>query len=145
MGLFNRSKTKTPDIESQKLRIQLQRSEAENRKLSLINRMAENVAARMSAFRSFPDELYTSGIKQGPNAGILLHSNDLARRHSRIAHGISPVAQSITTTINTLVVGKGLDLEAQPIWRLIPAFANIMQVSTEERAEWMKVVESKST
>ncbi len=145
MGLFNRSKNKTPDIESQKLRIQLQRSEAENRKLSLINRMAENVATRMSAFRSFPDELYTSGIKSGPAAGILLHSNDLARRHSRIAFGISPVAQSLVTTINTLVIGKGLDLEAQPIWRLIPAFANIMQVSIEERAEWMRMVESKYT
>ena len=143
MGLFNRLKNKTSNLESQKLRIQLQRSEAENRKLSLINRMAENVAARMSAFRSFPDELYTSGIKQGPNAGILLHSNDLARRHSRIAHGISPVAQSITTTINTLVVGKGLDLEAQPIWRLIPEFANQMERSILVRAEWMKTVESK--
>ena len=143
MGIFNRSRNKTPDLESQKLRIQLQRSESENRKLSLINRMTENVAARMSAFRSFPDELYNSGIKSGPNAGILLHSNDMARRHSRIAHNQSPVAQSITTTINTLVVGKGLDLEAQPIWRLIPAFANIMQATIEPRAEWMKTVESK--
>lgn len=145
MGLFNRSRNKTTNIESQKLRIQLQRSEAENRKLSLINRMAENVATRMSAFRSFPDELYSSGIKSGPNAGILLHSNDLARRHSRIAHNMSPVAQSITTTINTLVVGKGLDLEAQPIWRLIPAFSIIMETTTEQRADWMRKVESKYT
>ena len=143
MGLFNIFRRQKIDNQSQALRVQLSRSEAENRKLSLINRMTENVATRMSAFRSFPDELYNSGIKQGPNAGILLHSNDMARRHSRTAHNISPVAQSITTTINTLVVGKGLDLEAQPIWRLIPAFENQMEISAFKRSEWMKTVESK--
>ena len=144
MSFFDRFRNKTPDLESQKLRIQLQRSELENRKLSLINRMVDNISAKMSAFRSFPDELYNSGIKQGKNAGILLHSNDMARRHSRIAHNISPVAQAITTSVNTLVVGKGLDLEAQPIWRLIPAFGILKdEGSLKQRSEWMKTAESK--
>jgi len=143
MNLFDRFRKPKVDKESQVLRIQLQKAQSENQKLALINRISEKMSARMSSFRTFPDELYSSGIKSGPNAGILLHSNDMARRHSRIAYNISPVAQSIVSTINTLTVGKGLDLEAQPIWRLIPAFANIMEVSTVQRSEWMKSVESK--
>lgn len=133
LGIFSNKKNRI-------LRGKLLRSENENRKLALINRISEKMSSQMSAFRSFPDELYTTGIKQGRGAGLLLHSNDMARRHSRIAHNISPVAQSIAGTINTLTVGKGLDLEAQPIWRLIPAFA---MISDEQRSEWMKTAEAK--
>lgn len=138
--LFRKSKIDSKEI--MVLKIHQAHLVNENQKLALINRISEKMSARMSSFRTFPDELYSSGIKSGPNAGILLHSNDMARRHSRIAHNISPVAQSITSTINTLTVGKGLDLEAQPIWRLIPAFATI---ADEQRSEWIKTAEAKYT
>ena len=136
MAFWNRKEKK--NIQALQLQNQLMRSEQENTKLKIINKMTENVSTQMRTFRSFPEELYSTGVKQGPYAGLMLSSNSTARNHSRIALNISPVAGSITNTISTLTVGHGLELEAQPIWRLITS-----DLTDEEKSEWSKTVEAK--
>ena len=136
MAFWNRKEKK--NIQALQLQNQLMRSEQENTKLKIINKMTENVSAQMRSFRSFPEEMYSTGIKQGPNAGLMFNNNATARRNSRIALNISPVAGSITNTIGTLTVGHGLDLEAQPIWRLIPGAP-----VDDARSEWSKTTEAK--
>ena len=135
MSIFNRGKkANTELVQRRQMAVLVQ----QNRTLKLVNKFTEKITAQMSAFRSFPEELYTTGIKQGPNAGLLLSKNNTARRYSRIAYNISPVATSIVGTISTLTVGRGLGLEAQPVWRLISA-----SFSEEQQSEWMKRVEAK--
>lgn len=136
MAFWNRKEKK--NIQALQLQNQLMRSEQENTKLKIISQMTEKVSAQMRSFRSFPEELYSTGIKQGPYAGLMLNNNATARNHSRITVNISPVAASITNTISTLTVGHGLELEAQPIWRLIPT-----SFTDEQKSEWSKTVEAK--
>ena len=136
MAFWNRKEKK--NIQALQLQNELYKQQQENTKLKIINKMTENVSTQMRSFRSFPEELYSTGIKQGPYAGLMLSSNATARNHSRIALNISPVAGSITNTISTLTVGHGLELEAQPIWRLIPD-API----DDARSEWSKTTEAK--
>jgi len=138
MAFWNR-KSK-PDSKAINLQIQNTKLQQENTKLSMMKKMVDNVSTQMRSFRSFPDELYPTGIKQGQYAGLMVSSNATARRHSRIALNVSPVAGSITNTIGTLTVGHGLDLEAQPIWRVIPGAP-----SDDARSEWSKTSEAKYT
>ncbi len=138
MGIFSRK----PKIDQNaiNLRNQNMRLERENQKLSFMNSVVKSMSAKMESLKSFPDEFYPTGIKQGPYSGLLTSDNSTARNRSRKAVNISPVAESITNTISTLTVGKGLELEAQPIWRLIPGAAGW---TDEKRSEWMKTAEAR--
>jgi len=136
MSIFSRKEKK--NIEALKLQNQLQKAKQENTKLSVMNKLIDNVSTQMRSFRSFPDEMYSTGIKQGPYAGMTSSSNNIARNHSRVAVNTSPVAGSIVNTIGTLTVGHGLGLEAQPIWRLIPG-----KILEEAQSEWAKITEAK--
>ena len=140
MAFWNR-KSK-PDSKAINLQIQNTKLQQENTKLSLMKKMVDNVSTQMRSFQSFPPEFYSTGIKQGQYAGLMVSNNQTARNHSRIALNVSPVAGSITNTIGTLTVGHGLDLEAQPIWRLIPGAPS---EDGDERSEWSKTSEAKYT
>lgn len=137
MWPFSRMRSPTPRGGGRSAR---QRAKIQNQTMRIANEIATGMNARMQAFRSFPDELYSTGIKQGPNAGLFTSSNQLARQHSRTALNLSPVAASIIETISTLAIGRGLELEAQPIWRLIPEAQSLDKAA---RAEWNKIVEAK--
>ena len=126
------------NLQAIKLQNELYREKQETTKLKIINKMVERISTQMRSFRSFPDEMYATGVKQGQYAGLMVGNNRLARDHSRAALNVSPVAGSITNTISTLTVGSGLGLEAQPIWRLIPDAP-----TDEARTEWSKTSEAK--
>jgi capsid protein len=140
MGLFDRNKKPSKsDLRQQQLNIQESNLRMKEKAVKTMMKMADGIQAKMQSFHSFPEELYTTGIKQGTNAGLRVGNNKIARRLSRITMNESPVAQSIVNTFNTLTVGHGLEPEAQPIWDLIP------QAPTDEeiRTTWMKNTESR--
>lgn len=138
MAFWNRKSERKP--RSVTAQLQLQRAKIENRKLEIVNKALESTSAQMRSFRSFPDEFYTTGTKQGQYAGLLVNNNSTARRNSRIVHNISPIATSIEKTISTLTVGSGLQPEAQPLWLLIPGSESM---TDEEKSDWAKLVEAK--
>lgn len=128
------------DTEKQQMRIQNMRLEREIQKTKTINKIINNLDAKMQSFKSFPKEFYTTGIKQGQYAGLNSTNNRTARDRSRKAINISPVAESTVNTISTLSVGTGLQLEASPSWILLEEAKNW---SPEKRSEWMKKTEAR--
>lgn len=139
MGIFSRNKNK---IDQEKINLQItnMKLEREHQKDVFMKNTMQNFQTQMSANKSFPEELYSTGIKQGKYAGMNSSDNRIARERSRIAVDISPVAESTVNTISTLTVGHGLELESQPMWHLIPEAKGW---SDEKKSEWVKDVESR--
>lgn len=135
MGLFNRSRQKAPSYKE----IKELKAESQKHALDILGKTLDSLESRMKSNRSFSEELYPTGIKQGPNAGILNHRNDITRKLSRMVHVESPVAAALVSTLSTLTIGHGLDYESQPLWRLIPGAT---AWTTEQRSEWMKGIEN---
>jgi hypothetical protein len=144
MGLFGFSgsgkKNSQIEIRLKQVESQLIRANTELRKVKITEKMISNMDTKMRGYRSFPDEMYSTGIKQGPNAGATSYSNDIARRHSRIAYRSSPVGESLVNTPLTLTIGYGLSVQAQPIWDLIKEMAG---KTDEEKTAWMKITENR--
>jgi len=138
MGLFD--KKPKVDIEKVNLQIQNHKLQQEIQKTKFMNGIMESFKTTMQSFKSFPDEFYTTGIKQGKYAGLGSASNRTARELSRKAINISPVAEATVNTISTLSVGTGLKLESQPVWNLIP---QISKWTDEQKNEWMKKSEAR--
>ena len=132
MGIFDgfrRNKTAKIDYEA----LHKSRIEAHNKAMETIQKTADNISASMQSFQTFPPEFYTTGKKQGPYAGLMVSSNSTARTRSRQAVNISPVAQSMVSTLNTFTIGYGLELEAQPAYRLLQGASNW---TDEQKREW---------
>lgn len=141
MGLiFNRNKKNNQSLLDTQVKLENIKLQQEVQKLTVTNRIMKTFDAQMSSHKSFPDEFYETGIKQGKYAGLYTADNALARERSRKAISISPVAESTVNTISTLTVGHGLELEAQPMWHLIPEAKGW---SDQQRSDWVKDVESR--
>lgn len=138
MGLF--SKKNKIDQEKVNLQINNQKLQQEMVRTKAMNKMIDNMNTTMQSFKSFPSEFYTTGTKQGKYSGYGSSNNRIAREKSRQAVNISPVAESTVNTISTLSVGVGLQLEAQPIWRLLEETKNW---TPEQKSEWMKDSEAR--
>ena len=121
MGIFDRFKKKQSGYSAKQIKeIQANQLTMHTKAMESIQKAAENISANMQSFKTFPPDFYTTGKKQGPYAGLFSSTNDIARMRSRQTVNISPIAQSMVGTLNTFTVGSGLDLEAQPAYRLIP-------------------------
>lgn len=140
MGILDRWKKPKVSQSEIDLKNQLMKSEKEKQKLLVSQSIMQSFEAAKMNLNSFPPEFYSTGIKQGKYAGLQSGSNRIQRERSRKAVDISPVAESTVNTISTLTVGYGLELEAQPLWRLIE---EVKDWSDEEKSEWMKDVEAR--
>ena len=138
MGLFDR-RPKGPTAE-QMARAAAEAAQRSKHKLAIMDKLIERIDSQMRSNRSFSDELYPTGIKQGKYAGLMTSTNAIARRLSRVAHNESPVAQAFVSTLATLCIGHGLELEAQPKWGLLPPAAPDTPAT---QSEWMRETESR--
>lgn len=140
MGIFSKNKSNNNNIIENQLKIQNIKLQQENQKMAITNRLMKTFDTQMNANKSFPEEMYETGIKQGKYAGMNSCDNRIARDRSRIAVNISPIAESTVNTISTLTVGHGLELESQPMWHLIPEAKNW---TDEQKSNWVKDIESR--
>lgn len=141
MDLFGRKAKAASEERATKLALADRRLALQEKVIKQATDFKDTMAAQMQSFKSMPDELYTTGIKQGPYAGLQSYNdNATSRRRSRIAHNESPVAQSFIGRIGTLTVGHGLELESQPMWSLIQSVSNW---TIEQKAEWTKQTEAR--
>lgn len=134
--LFNRKKKPTDSeiLATQKAIAEARKAQAESIKTAI-----DGINAKMSSWSFMDQEFYSTGIKQGPYAGIMQgNSNSIARRNSRKVYDQSPVAQSMVTTFATLTVGKGLGLEAQPMYDLIP---DAKGWTDDQKRDWQTTTE----
>lgn len=138
MAWYNRKAVEAQKQAERSLMIQEKNLRIREQSVKIMTKAVDGIKTQMQSFRSMPPDLYTTGIKQGTNAGLMTTSNSTARRLSRIAVNESPVAQSLVNTINTLTIGSGLELESQPIWAIIPGAKNW---SDEQKTLWMKISE----
>lgn len=115
------------------------KAEKQTKALESVGKMIDNINAQMSSWSFLDDQFYTTGIKQGKYAGMMQgNNNSISRRNSRKVHDESPVAQSMVNAFDTLTVGKGLDLEAQPMYDLIP---DTSTWSDEQKRIWQTTIE----
>lgn len=144
MGIFDRFRKPKQGMTTEQINKTIeatakQQSEMHKSRMAIVKNIAENMTASMQSTRTFPDEFYSTGIKQGPYAGLMSNDNSLARDRSRKAMNISPTAQSMVGTLNTFTVGSGLELEAQPAYRLLN-LSKEWDITTdqgkEKRKEW---------
>ncbi len=137
MGLFS----KKPNIDQEKINLKIanMRLEREAQMNKATKQITDSMQASMN-FKSFPEEFYPTGIKQGKYQGLNSNNNQTARERSRQAVNISPVAEATVNTISTLTVGYGLQLESQPAWRLIPSAKSW---TDEMKSEWSKTAEAR--
>lgn len=138
MALFkNKKKTQNNNIEQ----LKILNLEKQNRMMETVLKMGDKIEAQMGAFKSFPEEFYPSGIKQGKYAGVQFSNNSQSRRLSRITYDQSPVAGSVVNTISTLAVGRGLDLESNPLWLLLNN--EVSKWKDEQKSQWMRTTEAR--
>lgn len=138
MAWYNKKAIEKQKQAERSLMIKEKNLRLKEQSVNMLKKTTESMQAQMKGFQSFPSEFYTTGIKQGTNAGLMTSNNYTARRLSRATMNESPIAQAIVNTINTLTVGFGLELESQPIWDLLP-----VTWTDDNKAAWMKKVEAR--
>ena len=140
MAWYNKKQLEKQKNAERSMMIKEKNLRIKEQSVNMLKKTTENITAQMKGFQSFPPEFYTTGIKQGTNAGLMVNTNYKARVLSRATYNESPIAQGLVNTINTLTLGFGLELESQPIWDLIPGAA---KWPDEKKAAWMKKVEAR--
>lgn len=164
MGIFSRRKTNEPNmefqervaslqLEAEQLRNVNQRLKNANAEINARERLVEKLVTSFGATGSMTSDLYNQQFPaaskyQGAMSLYRSHwsgSNDHLRRLSRIAAFESPTGAAILGRLVDIVVGSGLQLQAEPMWDVIEseygAMIDGIPRDGDERRAWRRLVE----
>lgn len=113
------------------------RIELEKELISARKDAAKSIMAMTTVNRSLSDELYGNG-SSGYKIGAWNLPIERMRKMARIAYWDSSFARSIIDRWVQIVVGKGLSLESQPAWGMIPG-----NYSQEARQKIIDIIETR--